>query len=80
MFPQAVGKHISGSPWCLQGKLLTYLHPDGLIRLTTDVPLLPIISGQLKKEGKKSWAHHHHHSGDNISMLMITNSAFSGFC
>lgn len=40
MFPQAVGRHISGFLQCLAGKLLSVLHPKNLIRLTTDLPLL----------------------------------------
>lgn len=68
-FPEAVGKQLSVVLWCLQGKLLTYLHPNSLIRLVTDVLLyhlhicLPISLEQLEN-GKTSQVDHHH-DGDN---------------
>lgn len=41
MLPQAVGKELAGFLRCLQGKLLAYLHPNSLIRLTKAAGLPP---------------------------------------
>lgn len=76
MSPQAVGKQISGS-WCLQGKLLTYLHPNCLIRLTTDVPpphsllylSLQVLWDSWKRGVGGGSQVSHHHGGDNTKRV-----------
>lgn len=68
-----MGKQLSVVLWCLQGKLLTYLHPNSLIRLVTDALLY-------------HWAPTHKSSHvltimmvTTASILMTINAAFSSF-
>lgn len=87
MFPQAVGRHISGFLQCLAGKLLSVLHPKNLIRLTTDLPLFhwaPRLkpSHPLRIAGKEGGGNSRQVTIKTVttrSMLMTINSAFSKY-